>query len=246
MYATHVYFFFFILIITSLASWEYFAIALASEDSGLKALGTGLSALAPLGMYFLGPEIFLWFVPLIVFVIFLYLLFYHKDIHSVAGLVGKTVLGILYIGIFLSYIIGIRQLEYGGWLVIFLFSIIWANDTFAYFIGKSIGNIKLAPQISPNKTVEGAVGGLIGGLAAALVFNLFLFKKLDLINAILLALVLGILCQLGDLFESMLKRSAGVKDSGSIIPGHGGVLDRIDSAIIPLPFFYYYLMYFRQ
>lgn len=243
MYAPPAYFFLFILIITSLASWEYFAIALAPEDSGLKILGTGLSAAAPIGMYLLGTEVFLWFVPLIVFVIFLYLLFEHKDIHSAAGLAGKTVLGILYIGIFLSYIIGIRQIEYGGWLVIFLFSIIWTNDTFAYFIGKGLGNIKLAPQISPNKTVEGAIGGIIGGLAAALIFNLFLFKRLDLINAILLALVLGILCQLGDLFESMLKRSAGVKDSGSIIPGHGGVLDRIDSAIIPLPFFYYYLVW---
>lgn len=243
MSAPPAYFFFFILIITSLASWEYFAIALASEDSGLKALGAGLSVAAPLGMYLLGPEIFLWFVPLIVFVVFLYLLFYHKDIHSAAGLAGKTVLGVIYIGIFLSYIIGIRQIEYGGWQIIFLFSIIWANDTFAYFVGKSLGRIKLAPAISPNKTVEGSIAGLIGGLAAALVFNSFLFKKLDLINAVLLALVLGILCQLGDLFESMLKRSAGVKDSGSIIPGHGGVLDRIDSAIIPLPFFYYYLVW---
>ncbi|OGP32522.1 MAG: hypothetical protein A2073_03355 [Deltaproteobacteria bacterium GWC2_42_11] len=212
-------------------------------DYRLKTIGAILSASLPFCMYFYGITVFSWLIPFSVFIILAYLLLYHNNISAITGLAGKGVFGIIYTGLFLSYIIGIKTTEQGGWWLLFLFSIIWSNDTFAYLIGKGFGNIKLAPQISPNKTVEGAFAGIIGGILAAIIFNTMVLKKLDLFSAVLLAIMIGILSQLGDLFESMLKRGAGVKDSGSIIPGHGGILDRIDSALIPLPFFYHFLMW---
>lgn len=242
LYPFPVYFSLVVIIITILAAWEYFNILFSEKDFGLKVFGTGLSVSASIGMYAFGHSIFLPLVPAVIFMVFIYALFCHRDITSASGLIGKTVLGVLYIGLFLSYAIGIRTFENGGWWLLFLFSIIWMNDTFAFFAGKGFGRTKLAPVISPNKTMEGAAAGLAGGVITAIVFNTFFLKELSASTTILLAVSLGVLCQLGDLFESMLKRGAGVKDSGSIIPGHGGILDRIDSIIIPLPFFYYYLI----
>ena len=117
-----------------------------------------------------------------------------------------------------------------GWFFFVLF-ITWMSDTFAYLVGKSIGKTKLIPRVSPNKTVEGAAGGLVAaGVTAALVVALF-GLPMNLLVAALLGVLLGALGMLGDLFESQLKRRAGVKDSGDAIPGHGGFLDRIDALI---------------
>ncbi len=117
-----------------------------------------------------------------------------------------------------------------GWFL-FALLITWMSDTFAYLVGKTFGRTKLIPRVSPNKTVEGAIGGLAAaGITAALVVNLFGLPMNSLI-AVGLGVVLGALGMLGDLFESQLKRRAGVKDSGNAIPGHGGFLDRIDALI---------------
>ncbi|MEK7829277.1 MAG: phosphatidate cytidylyltransferase, partial [Deltaproteobacteria bacterium] len=133
----------------------------------------------------------------------------------------------------------------GRFWLLFIVCIIAANDTFAYYVGKGFGKHKLSPGISPKKTVEGALGGLIGGVAVALIFNKFFLTHISPKEISMLAVSIGILGQLSDLFESLIKRSAGVKDSGGILPGHGGMLDRIDSLIFPSPFLYYYLIYFR-
>lgn len=126
---------------------------------------------------------------------------------------------------------GSRETSVGlGWFL-FALLITWMSDTFAYLVGKSVGRTKLIPRVSPNKTVEGALGGLAAaGITAVLVVNLFGLPMNPIIAAGL-GVVLGILGMLGDLFESQLKRRAGVKDSGDAIPGHGGFLDRIDALI---------------
>ena len=126
---------------------------------------------------------------------------------------------------------GSRETAEGlGWFLLALF-VTWMSDTFAYLVGKSIGRTKLIPRVSPNKTVEGAIGGLVAaGVTGALVVSLFNLP-MNLIVAALFGMVLGMLGMLGDLFESQLKRRAGVKDSGNAIPGHGGFLDRIDALI---------------
>ena len=123
-----------------------------------------------------------------------------------------------------------------------LFIIIWAGDTGAYVVGKLLGR-RLLTKISPKKTVEGSFGGLIFSMILAVVCKYFLLPELSVNNAIWLGALIGIMGQIGDLAESLLKRSANVKDSGSILPGHGGMLDRLDSLLFGAPAMYYYVYF---
>ncbi|HEY6007258.1 MAG TPA: phosphatidate cytidylyltransferase, partial [Geobacteraceae bacterium] len=125
------------------------------------------------------------------------------------------------------------------WLFL-LMTIVMAGDTGAYYVGSSLGRHKLYPVVSPNKSVEGSVGGLVGSTVGALVARWAFFPELAVVDCLATALLLGVLGQLGDLFESLLKRSFGVKDSGTIIPGHGGILDRLDSLLFAAPAALYY------
>ena len=147
-----------------------------------------------------------------------------------------TVTGLLYIGLTLSYLVMTRLLPEGEWLIIFLLLVTWAGDTGAYYVGTLCGQRPLAPRISPKKTTE----GLIGGLAFATVAAWFL-PALSSLDCMMLALLLTGAGLWGDLAESAIKRSAGVKDSGGLLPGHGGMLDRIDSLLFTAPAFYYYV-----
>lgn len=115
----------------------------------------------------------------------------------------------------------------GAWVLLSM-ALAWLSDTFAYFVGRKLGKTKLAPVISPKKTVEGAIGGLCGSVLGATAMSFFI-PALPLLDAVALAIIAGLAGQAGDLFESVLKRSAGVKDSGGILPGHGGILDRTDA-----------------
>jgi phosphatidate cytidylyltransferase len=127
--------------------------------------------------------------------------------------------------------------------VLFLIATVWAGDISAFLSGTLLGRHKLYPKISPKKTYEGLAGGIVGSVIVALTFTLLFIPKLKIESCILLAIGLGFLGQLGDFTESMLKRSAQVKDSGSLIPGHGGMLDRLDSFLFSAPFLHYSLLY---
>ena len=154
--------------------------------------------------------------------------------------------GILTIGwVFGYHCILLRMTgEIGFQLIILLIGIIWCGDTGAYLIGRAIGKIKLSTPISPRKTVEGTIAGLVvGTLTSILLSILFLQETLSLSHAAILGLALSVLGQLGDLSVSLMKRTAGVKDSGDVIPGHGGFLDRCDSLIFTTPILYYYLIF---
>jgi len=149
-----------------------------------------------------------------------------------------NLLSVLYSVVLLSHLYLLRQLPNGvEWTFLAIF-LVWATDIGAYLIGRQFGSHLLAPQVSPKKTVEGSLGGLLFSIAVALVFWRFVGGT-SLITYMILALIIGISAQIGDLFESALKRSAGVKDSGKLIPGHGGILDRFDSLIFALPLVYY-------
>lgn len=148
--------------------------------------------------------------------------------------VALTILGALYIGFGFHYMAAVRGLENGLWLTLLTLIGIWSTDSGAFFVGRAFGRRKLLPSISPNKTVEGSLGGLITALVAVVGLNL-LVGKLPFFQALAIALVTGIAAQMGDLVESAMKRHFGVKDSGRIIPGHGGVLDRFDSLLIVFP-----------
>lgn len=161
-----------------------------------------------------------------------------------AGLAGAGVstLGLLWIGGAGAMVVKMRSLAGGKEALLFLFAIVWANDIAAYYVGRTVGLRKLAPSISPGKTIEGAIGGLAAGCAVALALAVWL--KPDGMNlglVVVLALVLGVLAQVGDLFESFFKRAALQKNSGAGIPGHGGFLDRIDGLLLAVPPLYFFL-----
>ncbi len=119
----------------------------------------------------------------------------------------------------------------GIWAIVFLFAVVWATDIFAYFVGRALGGPKLAPSVSPGKTWSGAAGGAIAGMLAGMAVAWFARPEAGIALAALTALVLSTISQIGDLFESGLKRRFGVKDSGRLIPGHGGVMDRVDGLV---------------
>lgn len=148
--------------------------------------------------------------------------------------VAVTAFGPLYTSLAFATLILIRKVDPGmtGALVTFgvMFSV-WVNDAFAYFVGSALGAHKLAPRISPNKSVEGFLGGLVGSVLVWVLLATFVLTDLSLPVAALFGAVVGVVGVVGDLFESRLKRGAGVKDSGNVLPGHGGLLDRSDSML---------------
>ncbi len=157
-----------------------------------------------------------------------------------------TMFGVLYVGVTLSTIVSTRALPAGEFLVLFLAVVTWASDTGAYYAGTLWGKHPLLPSISPKKTVEGVLGGLALAVLAAVVAQWWFASQLSPLDALILGALLTGTGLIGDLFESMIKRRTGVKDSGGILPGHGGMLDRLDSLLFTAPTFYYYVVYVRD
>lgn len=150
--------------------------------------------------------------------------------------------GIVYLGGTLTYILKLRLLPGGFNYLLITFLFIWMSDSAAYFVGRFLGRNKLAPTISPKKTIEGSIGGLFFAIILSIVLAKFLVMPLYLLLG--LAVVVNFFAQTGDLVESAIKRQAKVKDSGHLLPGHGGVLDRFDSTFFAFPVVYLYLFYF--
>ena len=175
---------------------------------------------------------------LILFVLFIITVASKNRIHI--GHILPILVGIFYIGIGFYSMVAVRR-ERGFRFSLMIFGCIWMTDTGAYLCGRWFGKRKLWPAISPKKTVEGAIGGTIFSIITATMFAILGQDLLDRYAAIWFGLVIAILAQLGDLIQSAYKRHAGVKDSGQLLPGHGGVLDRCDSWLIVFPFLYYFI-----
>ncbi len=157
-----------------------------------------------------------------------------------------TLLGGFYIGyLFPQWVLLFRQSQGRAW-VFWVLLVVMVGDTVAYFVGRRFGTRKLAPEISPGKTVEGAWGYVAGAVLAGLVSATFLFEQIFWPEVLGLSLAISILGQIGDLFESWIKRAFAVKDSGNLLPGHGGLLDRLDSLIFPAVFTTTYLRVFHS
>jgi phosphatidate cytidylyltransferase len=184
------------------------------------------------------------------------LLVFRKDMRGGLASVAASIFGVFYVALPLSLLIDLRGNPLQCFLIVFILFSVWAGDIAAYYVGKNFGRHKLAPIVSPNKSWEGAIASSFASLAvAALVFK-YQYDLNDFFSAfgifwgsydvlrtgfpwthvILLGLFTNVAAQLGDLFESALKRGAGVKDSGNLLPGHGGVLDRIDALLFAIPF----------
>ena len=155
----------------------------------------------------------------------------------------QVVFGVLYIGLTLSHLVLIHQNDAGILLVLAVLAAVWASDILAYLVGSLIGSHKLAPRISPNKSWEGFLAGSVGAVAVWVALALFADAAPGILWSALIGLAVAVSAVAGDLFESRIKREAGVKDSGSLLPGHGGVLDRIDS-LLPVSVVVYYLLFF--
>jgi phosphatidate cytidylyltransferase len=181
----------------------------------------------------------------LLFVLFSFVfLFRVRTIETAAHEVAFALLAFLYIPFMLMHLVLLRQTDFGvQWLFVIML-IVMTNDSAAYYTGSAFGKNRLYPLVSPKKSIEGAIGGLIGSLGGTMLAKFTFFPQLSFRDAIVTALVIGMVGQAGDLFESLLKRSFGVKDSGSLIPGHGGVLDRLDSILFAAPITYYYVLFF--
>jgi phosphatidate cytidylyltransferase len=198
------------------------------------------------GMVFLNaaidPLLWLNFVLLAGFCIYL---FAGGQLSDRLNRLSITLLGGFYVGyLFPHWVLLFRQPRGRAW-VFWLLSVIMVGDTTAYFIGRRVGTRKLAPEISPGKTIAGAWGYMAGVVVAGLVGATFLFDQFAWTEMLGLSLVVGVLGQIGDLFESWIKRVFAVKDSGSLLPGHGGLLDRLDSLMFPAVFTTTYLRVFH-
>lgn len=157
--------------------------------------------------------------------------------------IAKQMFGFIYIPVSLCLLIFIRNLPGGQLWILWMLAVIFANDVGAFYVGRYFGKYKLCPNISPNKTVEGAVGGLIGSFLTGFIFSLILFDDLHISFLTLpCSLAMALAGQLGDLFESTMKRTSFIKDSGYLLPGHGGMLDRIDGLLMAVPVLYVYLI----
>lgn len=240
-------------IAAALGAWEFYRMVGHTGVKPMAALGIPMAAAVPLLVHAYHLRLFVMplsatvLLPLLVLAVAI----------PMRGVEGKplaasaiTVFGVLYVGATLSFAYALRYHRFtvdavgGTALVMLPVLLTWVTDIGAYFTGRTIGGRKLAPAVSPGKTVAGAVGGLVFSMIAAWYFGRHLLPELAQLGmtvqgSLLFGASIGVAAQVGDLCESMLKREAGVKDSSRIIPGHGGVLDRVDSLLFTLPLGYF-------
>ena len=238
-------------LLLSMGAWFEFARAFTNKGVRL-AYFTGMAMIILIwGCSWLGNEMELTAVSMLtVLLVLSHTVFSHKTFSIEQACI--SVAGIFYVGFAFSHLLLLRfwqdsqllsspvgDLSYGCALIWIMFLGTWSSDTFAYFTGSMLGRHKLCPSISPNKTIEGFLGGLIG--TTAVVTGLGMLFSLSLPHMAALGVCIALVATLGDLVESVIKRYTGIKDSGSIIPGHGGVLDRFDSVMFTAPFVYYFV-----
>jgi phosphatidate cytidylyltransferase len=232
----------FILVLSLIGLAEFYRMALP-ERKLEGAVASLAGAALPIALVLPGYLPLLGAVTACVILSALLFLFRFTDIKTAAGEAALFLMGILYVPLLIGHLLLLRGLPHGIPWIFLVLVIVMSGDSGAYYVGCNFGKRKLYPAVSPNKSVEGSLGGVAGSLAGAFIARATFFPELTVTDAVLTAIFLGVLGQLGDLFESLLKRSFGVKDSGTIIPGHGGILDRLDSILFAAPAAYYYAIF---
>jgi phosphatidate cytidylyltransferase len=227
---------------------EYYAITLKklSPAAWVGMAMAGLLPFLPLSNGESTGQGAFWVVAFFLFFAFTYHLL-RGPLQEAPVMVSHLVTGLIYgsVGLTALSALRLRPEEGLGWVIAALV-ITWANDTSAYFAGRFLGRHKLYPEVSPNKTWEGFFGGMVGSVVGMFIARGFFFPMFTVTDSLVLGILGGILGPLGDLVESMLKRAYGVKDSGRIIPGHGGVLDRIDALLFNAPLVFVYVQFIRD
>lgn len=233
-----------------LISFYEFSILAKNKDAYVnKVLGFLITAFLIINSYF---DFFPFHYSILIGILLLLLYELFRDKSSAIINLGTTLLGIFYIGLFSSTLIGIREMysgfsyeyENGGLLIISMMITIWMCDSAAYFLGTAFGKHRLFPRVSPKKSWEGAVAGFIFSIATMIFMKTVLVDFITMNQAITIGIIVGSFGQLGDLIESLIKRDANVKDSSDIIPGHGGILDRFDSLLYSSPIVFLYFSLF--
>ncbi len=252
------YYFAAILAISILALWEFYSIAEKKGDNPFKILGLAVDILFfAIAFYFLEHRIIkinsfnmlaIFIIASIIFSILTLLFALFQKNNNMYANVGSTLTGHYYVSISMLTLLFIRletsfDVGNNAYFVLMMFCSIWICDSAAYFVGKKFGKHKLLEQVSPKKTMEGAIAGFLASTAFFPVAAHFALPNFLNIHAIAIGLIIGIFGQLGDWVESRFKRDAGVKDSSNIIPGHGGILDRFDSIIFVAPIIFIYLLF---
>lgn len=234
-------------LLTFLGLYEFFYMIEKKGVKMFKAFGLLVGLFIPITIYFQLSMKEGWqflFVVIGLFLLFLIELT-KKEAYQPVLSISATVFGILYIAWCFSFVLRIRQMEEGIILTAFLVIVTKSSDIGAYLWGRKFGKTPLLERVSPKKSLEGAVGGFFTALAVGMIFSLFV-KSLDFWEKFFLVIILAIISQLGDLFESLIKRDCQVKDSGKLLPGMGGILDVIDSLIFTAPTFYLYITMMRD
>lgn len=244
-------------IASAIGAWEFYRIARAAGHEPLSDIGSALAGLLPLAVHarYLGllqPR--LAYAAAVLVIIMTLVIRARWPGGKPVGALATTVLGVLYTGGLLSFAYALRYHDYafgsvqlgpvpiaaGGVLLGLPVVLTWATDTGAFFVGRSVGGPKLMPSVSPGKTVSGAVGGVVLSVIVTWLYAAYLMRPaaqlaLSPLSIVVFGVLVSVAAQVGDLFESLLKREAGVKDSSKLLPGHGGVLDRLDSLFFALP-----------
>ncbi len=232
----------FLIIIVNLGLYEYNSILKKHNGSASVFLNYFGATLIIAALYFEQPELIYPLVLLVFFILFITALF-NMDKRSITDS-ALSLWGMIYLGGLTGYLLMLRMLPEGAVYTYILLAGVWIHDTAAYFVGVKWGIRKFSPKISPKKSVEGSLAGI--GATVTIFFSISIllpnFTLLNPVQAAILALGIAVFAQLGDLLESAFKRQMQVKDSGGLIPGHGGVMDRLDSLILAAPFVYYFFL----
>ena len=219
---------------------EYISMVIPAATMSMKIQALVISFLIPVIFYWGSPELLTAFLAFSLMAVFiLYLLNIREERFDILP-VMKILFGVFYIPFLLSHLIWLRNDPQGVLWIFFVIVLAFSGDVAAYYVGRTWGRHKLIPLVSAGKTVEGLVGLIFGSALGCLVFSWFFFPALFPWHAVLMGVIGSTVGQLGDLCESVLKRAAGVKDSGTILPGHGGILDRLDCLLFISPFVHYY------
>jgi len=232
-------------IMIGVALTEFFSLVEMKKIFVYKYFGVIIGMCVPVLIYFqMGGEGYFalepFFIVIACFFIFV-LQFIRRDSSQALASIAITLFGLLYVAWFFSFFVKLKFLQNGTLLVAFLVLVTKMGDIGAYLVGNAIGKHNLIPRISPHKTVEGTIGGLIFSIMSAIASKSYL-PSFSYAHLVILGALLGILAQVGDLAESLLKRDCGVKDSGAIFSGFGGMLDIIDSLLFTTPIFYFYVV----